>query len=218
MQHEQSIHHKIVIIIPSLKISGVRIVRLERINIHKFKIFLTFDDLVERGFTKEELWYNFPKANHMFQDMLFEASSELGIEIDGNLNVEIHFLQAQGMLIVVTQDFEFLDEDFIEMKVTFDENKEFMFCFDSFEDIIQVCTYLNNMGIQGGTIYYWEQHYYMELDSKELEHVNPSNVIAIMSEYSSPTAVTSVRLKEYGKTVMEDQAVAFVLSYFSNNK
>ncbi|MED2244001.1 adaptor protein MecA, partial [Bacillus thuringiensis] len=34
--------------------------RLERLNYNKIKIFLTFDDLSERGLTKEDLWRNAP--------------------------------------------------------------------------------------------------------------------------------------------------------------
>ncbi len=191
-------------------------VRLERIDLYKFKIFLTFDDLDERGFTKEELWYNFPKANQMFQDMLFEASDELGIEIDGNLSVRIHLLQAQGMLIVVTQDFEYIDEDYIEMKVTLDENKEFIYSFEDFESVIQVSNYLYPQGLTGGTIYYWNSAYYMELKVEDLKEIDKGNLIAIMSEFSSPSTVTSYRLKEYGKILLEDNAIEQIQGYFSN--
>jgi adapter protein MecA 1/2 len=193
---------------------GVELVRLERLGVHKFKIFLTFDDLIERGFTREDLWYNFPKTHRMFQDMLFEATDELGIEIDGNLLVHVHLLQAQGMLIVVNQEFEYYDEDFIEMKVTLDENKEFIFSFDSFESIIQVSKHLANIGLRGGTIYFWDNFYYMQLCEEELMYLNKENIIAIMSEFSAPSTVTSLRLNEYGKIIMNDDAIEQIQFYF----
>ena len=40
--------------------------RLERLNYNKIKIFLTFDDLSERGLTKEDLWRNAPKVQQYF--------------------------------------------------------------------------------------------------------------------------------------------------------
>ena len=98
--------------------------RLERLSVNQFKIFLTYNDLKERGYSKEELWNNLPKANELFQDMLYEACDELGIELDGKLVVQVYMLQAQGMVIVVTQNNEGMsNEDFIELKVTMDESK-----------------------------------------------------------------------------------------------
>jgi adapter protein MecA 1/2 len=200
------------------KLSGVKFMRLERVSVNKFKIFLTFDDLLDIGLTTEDLWTNFPKAHLLFQDMLFEASEELGMAIDGNITVQIHLLQAQGMLIVVTQEAEKLNDDYIEMKVTFDETKEFIYSFEQFEDIIQVCQHLSRMGIKKGAIYYWDGQYYMELNGQELLSKNIGNIIAIMSEFSSPSTVTSLRLKEYGKIILQEMAVERIKHYFLDKK
>ncbi|MRG86431.1 genetic competence negative regulator [Salinibacillus xinjiangensis] len=188
--------------------------RMERLDSNKFKIFLTFDDLVDRGFTKEELWKNFPKTHQMFQDMLFEASDELGFEIDGNLLVHVHLLQAQGMLIVVTQDLEFIDDEYVEMKVTLDENKEFMFSFSDFESVIQVSNHLIQLGVKHASVYYWNNQYYMKLYDQDLQLLNKEGIIAVMSEFSFPSTVTSIRLKEYGKPIMEYDALYQIQTYF----
>lgn len=86
--------------------------RLERLSVNQFKIFLTYNDLKERGYSKEELWNNLPKANELFQDMLYESlQTNSGIELDGKLVVqEFYMLQAQGMVIVVTQNNEGMSE------------------------------------------------------------------------------------------------------------
>lgn len=63
--------------------------RLERLNYNKIKIFLTFDDLSERGLTKEDLWRNAPKVQQLFRDMMQEANKELGFEADGPIAVEV---------------------------------------------------------------------------------------------------------------------------------
>lgn len=65
--------------------------RLERLNYNKIKIFLTFDDLVERGLTKEDLWKDTFKVHELFRDMIEEASEELGFEINGSVAVEVYF-------------------------------------------------------------------------------------------------------------------------------
>ena len=67
--------------------------RLERLNYNKIKNFLTFDDLSERGLTKEDLWRNAPKVQQLFRDMM-QANKELGFEADGPIAVEVFSLQA----------------------------------------------------------------------------------------------------------------------------
>ncbi len=77
--------------------------RIERVSDNQFTIFLTFDDLVDRGFTKEDLWYDAANVRNLFSDMMYEASTELGFELEGVLLVQVHLMQAQGMHVVVTQ-------------------------------------------------------------------------------------------------------------------
>lgn len=190
--------------------------RIERISDDQFTIFLTFEDLVERGFTKEDLWHDASNIQNLFSDMMYEASTELGFELEGILLVQVHLMQAQGMHIIVTQRFEDIDldfdidEDFIEMKVTLDESKELIFSFGEFEDIIQVSSYLGASSIEGGQVYHMDDHYYMLLDDHDLTNQNRENVIAIMSEFSQPSIVTSHRLKEYGKVIYDTNAVKHI--------
>ncbi|MFG6118484.1 MULTISPECIES: genetic competence negative regulator [Thalassobacillus] len=191
--------------------------RLERMSNDKFKIFLTFDDLIERGLTKEDLWHDLPRVHQLFSDMMYEASDELGFELDGTLLVQVYLLQAQGMFIVVTQterDYQDEDEDYIEMKVTLDESKELIFSFIEFEDIIQVSRRLYNLGVEGGSIIHYGDYYYMKLEEEDIEDLNREQVIALMSEFGTPSIVTSHRLKEYGKIVMENDAAKQVFDYF----
>ncbi|WP_099158384.1 genetic competence negative regulator [Virgibacillus ndiopensis] len=190
--------------------------RIERVSMSQFTIFLTFDDLIERGFTKEDLWQDVSSVRNLFSDMMYEASSELGFELEGMLLVQVHLMQAQGMHVIVTQKIENLnwDEDFIEMKVTLDESKELIFSFDEFEDIIQVSSYLMAASIEGGQIYHLNQRYYMLLQDVELVGKNKEHIIAIMSEFSSPSIITSTRLLEYGKVIMASNAVRQIIDTF----
>ncbi|MFD1039508.1 genetic competence negative regulator [Virgibacillus byunsanensis] len=190
--------------------------RIERVSDSQFTIFLTFDDLIERGFTKEDLWHDASSVQNLFSDMMYEASSELGFELEGMLLVQVHLMQAQGMHVIVTQKIEnqSWDEDFIEMKVTLDESKELIFSFDDFENIIKVSSYLSSLGLTGGSIYYMDEHYYMLIVDKELGANKKEDVIAVMSEFSTPSIITSYRLKEYGKTIISTDAVKQIINSF----
>ena len=190
--------------------------RIERLSDDQFTIFLTFDDLVERGFTTNDLWDDASSVRNLFSDMMHEASSELGFELEGMLLVQVHIMQAQGMHVIVTQKYDDMnwDDDFIEMKVTLDESKELIFSFPEFENIIQVSSHLTTLEIEGGQVYHMDNRYYMLLNDDDIKHNDKEDVIAIMSEYSYPSIITSYRLKEYGKEIYLSDAVKQIMKTF----
>lgn len=190
--------------------------RIEQISDNQFTIFLSFEDLIERGFTKDDLWHDASSVQNLFSDMMYEASSELDFELEGMLLVQVHLMQAQGMHIIVTKNFENIDEDedFIEMKVTLDESNELIFAFEEFEDLIQLSSYLSSISIDGGQVYYMDQCYYMLFNEQDLKDQEKEDVIAIMSEFSQPSIVTSFRLQEYGKEIFSTNAVKQMIEFF----
>lgn len=187
-------------------------------NNEKFKIFLTFDDLMDRGLSREELWSDLPRVHRIFSDMMYDAGTELGVELSGVLLVQVYLLQAQGMLVVVTKtepdDIE-EDEDYIEMKVTLDESKEMMFSFTEFEHVIRAGLQLYNLEVTGGRVYFYNEDYYMLLEDDDISHLDQDQVIALLSEFASATAATSHRLIEYGKPIMEKEACRTIYKHFS---
>ncbi|MCP3032698.1 genetic competence negative regulator [Halobacillus sp. A1] len=191
--------------------------RVERMSSEKFKIFLTFDDLLDRGLTKEELWNDLPRVHRVFSDMMYDAGVELGVELNGMLLVQVYLLQAQGMLVVVTKSKEDIDEEdgYIEMKVTLDESKEMIFAFEDFEDVIQAGFHLHALAVTKGDVYLYNDHYYMILDDDSIFHLEAEQVIALLSEFSSASAMTSHRLIEYGHSIMKNNAIETIYKYFS---
>lgn len=195
--------------------------RLERLNYNKIKIFLTFDDLMERGLTKEDLWKNAPKVQQLFRDMMHEANRELGFEADGPIAVEVFSLQAQGMIVIVTkerleEDFEedFSDE-FIEMQVTLDESDDILYEFSSLDDVIALANRLYALGITGGKLYSFQDRFYVLLEEDMI--LNKENMIAILAEYGNSATITIYRLVEYGKELMKERAIEQIYSYFVAN-
>ena len=194
--------------------------RLERLTYDKIKIFLTYDDLNERGITKEELWQDVPKVHRLFREMIMEADDELGFKVDGPIAVEVFSLPAQGMVVIVTKgsnenDFEDdYNEEYIEMQVTLDESDEVFYEFKSFEDVIGLSKRLINVGIQGGTLYSFQEHFYLKFDEEEFAEFELNSLVALLAEFGNPSTITSYRVIEYGKTLMESTAVQQLNHYF----
>ncbi|WP_377888764.1 genetic competence negative regulator [Alkalihalobacillus sp. R86527] len=194
--------------------------RLERLTYDKIKIFLTYDDLNERGITKEELWQDVPKVHKLFREMIMEADDELGFKVDGPIAVEVFSLPAQGMVVIVTKgskenDFEDdYNDEYIEMQVTLDESDEVFYEFNTFEDVIGLSKRLKDVGIEGGTLYSFQQHFYLKMSEEDSGEVELNTLIALLAEFGNPSTITSYRVVEYGKTLMDDTAIKQLNHYF----
>ena len=190
--------------------------RMERLSVNQFTIFLTFDDLIERGFTKDEIRYDASITQNLFSDMMHEASAELDFELGGMLFIQVYLMQAQGMHIIVTQNNESddVDQEFINMKVTLDERMDLIFFFDDFEDIIRVSEKLDSFSIGGGEVYYFNDKYYMIMEETDFQAENKENIIAILAEFASPSFTTPYRLREYGKVIYPSEAIKQILQTF----
>ncbi|MCR8928242.1 genetic competence negative regulator [Priestia megaterium] len=199
--------------------------RLERLNYNKLKVFLTYDDLKERGLTKEDLWTDTFKVKQLFREMIEQASQELNFEPTNSLSVEVFSLQAQGMVVFVTKQYEeetsygeFDEdefEDFIEMQVMLDESEDMFFEFDSFEDVIQLTKRMSNFYDTDSVLYSFEKRFYVLLDYHMLSHAEVGNMIAVLAEYGNPSTITKHRVNEYGKMLVEKRALEYINSVFS---
>lgn len=188
--------------------------RLERISSNKFKIFLTFDDLTERGLTEDLMLEDLQAMQMEFHDMMLEASDELDIELSGVLTVQIYMIQAQGMLIIVTQEDEDFEEDYLEMQVTLSERKSLLFEFGEFEDLIQLAKAIGRLNIDAGSVYHYDDAYYLYLpDHLQEEHIK-EDLIALLSEYATATLLSPEQIIEYGKVIMADNALLQIRQYF----
>ncbi|MCL6585920.1 MAG: genetic competence negative regulator [Anoxybacillus sp.] len=192
--------------------------RLERLTHNKIKIFLTFDDLMDRGLTKDDLWKDTFKVQQLFRDMIEEASEELGFEVNGSIAVEVYSLPAQGMVVIVTsedQEFDIDEEftdDYIEMQVTLDESEDIFYEFQTFEDVIQLAHRLYAIGCVDGTLYSYNGRFYLYVS--EEPPIATDDFIAILAEFGSSATITIHRVAEYGKKLMDERAVEQLVRYF----
>jgi adapter protein MecA 1/2 len=197
--------------------AGGFIMRLERLTYNKIKIFLTTDDLSERGLTKEDIWKDSLKWHQLFHEMLEEASEQFDVDIQGTVAVEIFTMHTQGMVMIVTMD-EQEEEDsslldsFYDLQVSVKEKQDLIYEFNNFEYVIQVAHQLKVLGFTGGSLYVMDDTYYFCIES--VEDCNAMLVAVVLSEYSNPTLESIHRIKEYGKTVIDQEAVETIVHYF----
>ncbi len=198
-----------------LRAGGIHM-RLERLNYNKIKIFLSLDDLFDRGLTKEDIWKDSLKWHQLFHEMLEEANEEFGVEINGPVAVEIFSMQAQGMVMIVTveeeEQVDVLLDGFIDMQVVMDCREEIIFEFVEFEDVIHLAKRLSTMNFKSGSLFAYQNYYYYHLNNQNPKELN--KLLAILAEYGNPSMISIHVLQEYGKEIIRDCAVETLLQYF----
>ncbi|MEJ8544902.1 genetic competence negative regulator [Brevibacillus borstelensis] len=199
--------------------------RVERLGQDKIRIFLTFDDLSERGIEKEDMWRDIPKVHELFNDMMEQAYQELGFEVSGPVAVEVFALPAQGMVVIVTrgktgsksekEEEEYDEDEVYELEVTLEESDLVIYSFRDFEHLVEAAHRINAFLINGGSAYFYQGKYYLVLEELDLDQERYQKMIAILSEYGEATPTTVYVLEEYGKVVVADDAVKEICRHFT---
>lgn len=199
--------------------------KIERLSQDKIRIFLTFDDLTERGIQKDDMWREIPKVHELFIEMMEQAHTELGFDPSGPLAVEVFALPAQGMVVIVTRGkmdlyanpdaYEDHEADEVyEMEVTLEQSDIVSYTFRDFEYLVQAAKLINSMLMEGGTLYSYKDKYILQLEPIDLEEHKYQALIAVLSEFGEAASVTPAVLEEYGKTIIADDAVKVICHHF----
>lgn len=193
--------------------------RLERITFNKIKVSLSSDDLFHRGISNEDIWKDSNKWHQLFHEMVDEASDEFGVDIRGQVAVEIFSLQTQGMIMIITMEDDYVDEEdlyednFIEMQVTVGGCEDCLFEFKDFEDIIQLSKRLISHDVIDGSIYFKDNKYFLLFEGS-LNTLPLGSIAFLLAEYGNPSLVSSHVLREYGTVIIDKKAIEKVNQYF----
>ncbi|MGN7455828.1 genetic competence negative regulator [Paenibacillus pasadenensis] len=201
--------------------------KIERLGQDKIRIFLTFDDLLERGIQKDDMWREIPKVHELFSEMMDQAYSELGFDANGPLAVEVIAMPAQGMVVIVTRgkvnvssngrmDEDEADEEMYEMEVTLESSDTIMYSFRDFEDVISAAKQLKASGLtEEGKLHSYHGRWILAFDTAQADAGVQNAMIAVLAEFGEATSVTSAVLDEYGKVIMPADAVRELCHHFS---
>ncbi|MDQ0058222.1 genetic competence negative regulator [Paenibacillus harenae] len=203
--------------------------KIERLSQDKIRIFLTFDDLSERGIHKDDMWREIPKVHELFSEMMDQAYTELGFDASGPLAVEVFALPAQGMVVIVTRgkmnahahdgghtlEEDDADDEIYEMEVTLEQSDIVMYSFRDFEDVIAVSKQLQSSNLtEDGKLYSYNGKWILALEPALIDSSKHNAVIALLAEYGEATSVTYAMLEEYGKVIMSESAIGQICLHF----
>ncbi|CAM4091649.1 adaptor protein [Bacillus manliponensis] len=75
---------------------------IERINDHTMKFYISYIDIEDRGFNREEIWYNRERSEELFWEMMDEARDYDDFFIDGPLWIQVEAMD-KGIEVLVTR-------------------------------------------------------------------------------------------------------------------
>lgn len=75
---------------------------IERINENTLKFFISYVDVEERGFDREEIWYSREKSEQLFWEVMDEVNEEEDFPFDGPLWIQVQALE-KGLEVFVTK-------------------------------------------------------------------------------------------------------------------
>lgn len=172
---------------------------IERINDNTVKFYISYGDIEERGFDRDEIWYNREKSEELFWEMMDEVHQEEEFMIEGPLWIQVQALD-KGLEVLVTkaqiskdgQKFELplTDERLKDIPVderieelldqhfntktddeddSYEDTLEFLIAFRDFEDIISLSN-RNILEELSTKLYSFEGKYYLFVEFTEEEY------------------------------------------------
>lgn len=75
---------------------------IERINENTIKLYISYLDIEDRGFDREEIWFDREKSEQLFWEMMEEIKEKEDFVIEGPLWIQVQALE-KGLEIVVTE-------------------------------------------------------------------------------------------------------------------
>ncbi len=215
---------------------------IERINDNTVKFYISYVDIEERGFERDEIWYNRERSEELFWEMMDEIHQEEEFTVEGPLWIQVQALD-KGLEILVTkaqlskdgQKFELpvpedaqkmqVDDRIEEMldqhfnhdgeEIEFEEDLDFLLTFKDFEDLI-LLSKRGGLDSIPTRLFSFENKYYLFVEFPEdlFTEDEVDDLLSILLEYGMETQVTIHRLEEYGNLIIAENVFEQLRTYF----
>lgn len=212
---------------------------IERINDNTLKLFITYGDIEDRGYSREEIWYNRAKGEELFWDVIGEVNTDDYFDLDGPIWIHINASEI-GLEVVVTRAAVNNDSDTSSMAGSFEDElhmtdqlsdmeealinslgkpakeeeiENARFRFKDIDELVPLAKRAAGLNMKSA-LYKWEDYYYLFVDLKEIDMQEAKNIIALCSEYLPPSKMTIHRLEEYAEVIIPENCFQTIVNYF----
>ncbi|MFG6115586.1 adaptor protein MecA [Halobacillus sp. MO56] len=75
---------------------------IERINENTIKFYVSYHDVEQRGFDREDIWYNRDRSEQLFWEMMDEVNDKENFHAEGPLWIQVQAME-KGLEVIVTK-------------------------------------------------------------------------------------------------------------------
>jgi len=216
---------------------------MERINENTLKLFISYLDIEERGFTKDEIWYNRDKGEELFWVMMEEITDDIDFEMDGPLWIQV-VAKETGLELTVTSA-KFTSDGLLDLPSSLEEKRKFFenafngmdikshefdeifidsdeyidgytFVLNEFDDIIDIAYRMPEEANFENSLYEMDGKYYLHVEfDEEYSMEELENYLSVISEGAEEADTTIHLLEEYGNAIMADHCFETVREFFN---
>lgn len=183
--------------------------RVQKVNEHTIRIFISLNELTERDITMADLFQRSAKTEQLFWELIAQAREEVEFNLDQPFWIQATVATNDEFVITIMKQEEQI-EGFIKEKTSRKPSKgrvtELVYVFEDFEDAIAAAGRLPEFNQLRSSFYLYESEYYLIL-SRMGTGKKRLMAEAILDEYGEIVATTSAFLSEHGKIIIPEKAV-----------
>lgn len=210
--------------------------RIEKLNENKIRIFLNLEDLQEKNIDLHTFMSSSIESQDLFLDMLHKADVEVGFKTHNYKLIIEALASADGnFILTITRmkpDSLLSKPASVKPKIkrqTIAPNKALsIYMFNSFDEFCEFCNYINTSSLnkyiqklKNSSLVLFKNKYYLILSNLKLSVPDFKNFSCTTLEFATAIKEASLlerKLREYGKTIINQHAISTCLKYFNVNK
>lgn len=193
--------------------------KFEKLNDTKIRIILSLRDMELNNISIENILSNSADSQKLLESIISKAEKKLGFKPeDSKLLIEAVAPSNEQCIFTITK---LLDEEICIRNYS----NSFIFKFESFDDFINLCTFLNNFSYlhlkdfsKNFSLIYYNNTYYLQALNSENFLIVLDYMRTIFSEFakdvSHSTGIEGI-LNEYGKVIFAKNAIRKCICSFN---
>ena len=202
---------------------------LIRINNRKLKLMLTPTDMSHFELTADTIGEDVGKTHHAFRLLLSELKTKIGFDADDRHISVQYFPSREGGCEMFISNLQESNEKenkdqtdppqrthALQVRPSKKENqyfwRDFVYCFDTLDDLLSVCKRLYSIGyIYESSAYRDEKNrYYLFLSMRAVSPFSIPDEIGFVIEYGSIENVSAIKIYilEHGSPICQQDAIA----------
>ena len=207
--------------------------KIEKLSNDKIRITLNMEDLKENDIDFHSFMSNPIASQDLFMDMLEKAEKEVGfVTEDYRIMIEALAMSNGNFVLTVTricpdkQKSTYKPKKLnIKRKIPNVNSKKVIYCFDSFDEFLEYCTFLNQAQTKNvenfsshTRLYEYCNRYYLVLEDMKVNSnllKSFSSSITEFAHFIDDSIVFESKLLEYGTIIFKDKAITQCLKHFN---